>query len=634
MPTSAPYGTWKSPISAAMLAAETIAVSAPQVDGPDLYWAERRPAERGRTAIVRRRSDGTVEDAVPEGFNARTRVHEYGGVPYLAARGILLASEFADQRVYRLDGGAPRAITPEPAGAAEDRYADLVLHGSYVIAVRERHGGGEPVNELVSFPVDGSAAPRVIASGHDFYASPRCSPDGASLAWLTWDHPRMPWEGTELWVADLATDGTLRRPRLVAGGPRESVFQPEWSPAGELHWVSDATGWWNLYRDGTPVAPMEAEIGVPQWMFGMRSYAFLGDGRIVAAVTEDGRQRLVVIDGGALRQVTCSHDTVLPFLASSNRRVWTVAGDAATPLGIVGLDVDTGEATVARRNFAVALDDGYFSRPATIQAPTTGGAVTHAFYYAPQHPEYVGPDGERPPLLVISHGGPTAATHTDLSLQIQFWTTRGFGVVDVNYRGSAGYGRAYREALEGAWGIVDTDDCIAAARHLADRGMVDGGRMAIRGGSAGGYTTLCALAFHDVFAAGASYYGVADLASLAEHTHKFESRYLDSLVGPLPDAADVYAARSPLLHADGISCPVLLLQGADDEVVPPAQAEVMVAALAARGVPHAYLLFEGESHGFRRAENVVAALGTELAFYGQVLGFTPEGDVPELVLDA
>ncbi len=628
----APYGSWESPISPAMLAEDAVSVASPQVVDEDVYWTERRPTEGGRTAIVRRRK-GRVEDVTPASFDARTRIHEYGGTSYLAEPGGVLAMEFDDQRVYRIVDGVATPLTPEPDIPAGDRYADLVRHGDLVLAVRERHGDtAEPRNELVVFPAAGGEV-SVIASGHDFYSSPRRSPDGARLAWLTWDHPRMPWEGTELWLADLRAGGTLGEATLVAGGPSESIFQPEWGPDGGLYWASDATGWWNLYRNGEPVAPIEAEIGAPQWVFGLARYEFLDDGRLVAVVTESGVQRLAVVEGGHYRFVATDHDTLVPYVAVEGRKVWLVAGDAATPLGVVGIDVDGGAADVVRRNHDVSIDAGYFSMPERIAAPSTGGATTHAFYYPPANPDFAAPDGELPPLIVMSHGGPTSATTTELKLAIQVWTSRGFGVVDVNYRGSTGYGRAYRAALEGQWGIVDTADCIAAARHLATTGRIDGSRMAIKGGSAGGYTTLCALAFHDVFAAGVSYFGVADLAALAEHTHKFESRYLDSMVGPYPEAADVYRARSPIHHAEGISCPVLVLQGSEDRVVPPAQAEVMVEALAARGIPHAYLLFEGEGHGFRRAENIIASVAAELSFYSQVFGFEPAGEVPRLELD-
>ncbi len=631
MVTVAPYGSWESPVSLEMLAEDTVVIAAPQVVDGDVYWTERRPAEGGRTAIVRRTEAG-IEEVTPPDFNARTRIHEYGGVPYLAGTDEVLAVRFEDQRIYRIAGGSAAPLTPEPVIDAGERFGDLVRHGDAIIAVRERHrSDGEPVNELVAVPASGGT-PAIITGGHDFYSSPRISPDGSQLAWLTWDHPRMPWDGTELWVARLDNEGTLATPQRVAGGPTESIFQPEWGPDGVLYWASDGSGWWNLVRDDAAIAPIEAEIGTAQWVFGMARYAVLDDGRIATVVTADGRQRIALVTGSQYHSIEFAHDTVAPYLAVDGTTLWCVAGDAATPMGLVGVDVDSGQVDVVRHNFTTSIDPAYFSMPEAIEAPTTGGGITHAFYYPPANPEFVAPEGELPPLIVMSHGGPTAATTTDLDLAIQFWTTRGFAVVDVNYRGSIGYGREYRAALEGQWGIVDTDDCIAAARHLADIEQVDARRMAIRGGSAGGYTTLCALAFHDVFAAGASYFGVADCAALAEHTHKFESRYLDSMIGPYPQAADLYRARSPLHHAEGISCPVLLLQGADDKVVLPEQAEVMVQALSRRGIPHAYILFAGEGHGFRKAENIIAANGAELSFYGQVFGFAPAGDVPRIAL--
>ena len=581
-----------------------------------------------------RRVDGGAEEVTPPGFNARTRIHEYGGVPYLVDGDGVLAAAFEDQRLYRIVDRSATPVTPEPAIPGGFRYGDMVRHGDHVIAVRERHlVDAEPANALVAFPASGGE-PVEIASGHDFYSSPRVSPDGTQLAWLTWDHPRMPWDGTELWVANLTADAQLGTPRCVAGTPTESIFQPEWGPDGALCWASDRSGWWNLYRNGAPIAPISAEIGTAQWVFGLSRYAFLDDGRLVAVVTEEGRQRIALVADGRYDYLDVSHDTVQPYLAVEGNRLWCVAGDSATAPGVVGIDIDSGQVDVVARNFDAGIDASYFSPPEVITAPTSGEAVTHAFFYPPRNPRFAAADGELPPLIVMSHGGPTAATTADLDLGIQFWTTRGFAVVDVNYRGSIGYGRGYRAALEGEWGIVDTADCIAAALHLGATRRVDTDRMAIRGGSAGGYTTLCALAFHDVFAAGASYFGVADCAALAEHTHKFESRYLDSLIGPYPEDAARYRARSPLHHAADIACPVLLLQGADDKVVLPGQAEVMVEALARRGVPHAYVLFEGEGHGFRSAENIVAAHAAELSFYGQVFGFTPADDVPQLELSA
>lgn len=631
MATISPYGSWRSPITLDLLTAGSVKLDQIATDGDDVYWTEGRSEEGGRTAIVRREPDGGLVDVTPPGFDARTRVHEYGGGGFAVAAGVVIASSFDDQRVYRLDGGDAVPITPEPRLPSGDRYGDLTIHGDVVIAVRERHHEEEePVNELVVFPLDGSAPPSVIMAGNDFYSSPRVSPEGGRLAWLVWDHPNMPWDGTELWVGALDDDGSVSEPERVAGGPAESIFQPEWSPSGELHWVSDRSGWWNLYRlfDGEPgdLYPEEVDFGTPQWGLGMRRYVFEPDGAIICIYDIDGHQHLGRFFDGGLTRLRIGCDAIRSTIAIAAGRVWIIAGGATAPLSVLAVDVSGGTETV-RRGSEIDLPPGFVSVPETIEFPTSGGATVHAFWYPPANPEFTGPAGERPPLLVVSHGGPTSQARTDLDIELQFWTSRGFAVVDVNYRGSSGYGRPYRDALKRQWGIVDTVDCIAAAHHLAAGGHVDPERMAIRGGSAGGYTTLCALTFHDDFAAGASYYGVGDLMALAEDTHKFESRYLDGLVGAYPEDEDTYVLRSPLFHADEISCPVILLQGLDDTVVPPEQAEAMVAALDAGGVPYAYLEFEGEGHGFRKAETIRRATAAELSFYGQVFDFEPADEI-------
>ena len=628
MTVTAPYGSWESPITISMLTEAGTPVGGVKTDGGDLYWTESRALEGGRIAIVRKDAHGVVADVVPEGFNSRSRVHEYGGGSYAVRDGVLISCDFADQRVYRIEGGVATVITPEPKVPAGDRYGDFEFHGDRVICVRERHRDGkEAANSLVAFPVDGSDKPRVVVKGHDFFSTPRVSPDGTRLAWLSWNHPRMPWDGTELWCAALAEDGSITEPELVAGGENESVFQPEWSPDGILHFVSDRTGWWNLFRlvDGNVEAVhlMDADFGLPQWVLGMSRYGFLPNDRLAAVYVEDGFDRIGVLEGDSLLPVPTPFDYIGSSLSTCGDQVFLTAGSGSSPMAVVRVDVDTEAIRVVKNSLEMDLDPALISLPEPIEFPTTDNQVAHAFYYPPRHPGFVGPDYEQPPLLVISHGGPTARTSPDLDLGIQFWTSRGFAVVDVNYRGSSGYGREYRNALRGKWGIVDLDDCINAALFLADAGHVDGERMAIRGGSAGGYTTLCALAFADVFAAGASYFGVGDLAALATDTHKFESRYLDSMIGPYPEAADVYEERSPLANVDGFSCPVILLQGLEDRVVPPAQAEEIVAALDAKGIPHAYVAFEGEGHGFRKAENIERAREVELYFYSRVFRFDP-----------
>ena len=645
VPQAAPYGGWRSPISAADIASSAVPLSAPELVGRDVYWLEGKPLEGGRTVVVRLHADGSRQELTPAPLNVRTRVHEYGGGAYLVSNDTLFFSNFADQRLYRQDADeAPRPITPEPAVPAGVRYADAqaAADGRWLICVRERHAADEvteAVNELAVLAADASSdgftEGRAIAAGHDFYSSPRISPDGRRLAWLCWDHPRMPWDGTELWVADLASDGSPSNARRVAGGPEESIFQPEWSAfesePGTLYFVSDRTGWWNLYRltDGAaqaePLAPIEAEFGAPQWTFGMSSYAFLADGRLACVMSQNGFDHIAFVRPGSSQAVELAD---LPFTAisrqirASGNTLVFVAASPTEASAVIRMDATSGACEVLRRSLEAPPDSGYVSRPRAIAFPTDGGRATaYAIYYPPTNADFVGAPGELPPLIVESHGGPTSMTLAQFAMGTQYWTSRGFGVVDVNYGGSSGYGRAYRERLRGEWGIVDTQDCISAARHLAASGEVDGRRLAIRGGSAGGYTTLCALVFHDDFAAGASYYGVADCEALATDTHKFESRYMDGLIGPYPAAREVYYARSPIHFADRLGCPVILFQGLEDRVVPPSQAEMMVAALRAKHLPVAYLAFEGEQHGFRKAETIQRTLEAELYFYAQVFKF-------------
>lgn len=641
--TAAPYGSWESALTAEDIARGEIPLGQVEVDGEDVYWLEGRPLEGGRSVLVRQAADGSREVLTPSGFNVRTRVHEYGGGAYLLRAGTVWFSNFADQRLYRQDrGAAPRPITPElplPCGA---RYADgrLTSDGNLILCVRELHAEGrEPLNEIVALRADGSGEPRAIVTGSDFYASPRISPDGRRLAWLSWDHPRMPWDGTLLWVADLAADGTVSGARQAAGGEAESIFQPEWSPEGELHFVSDRTGWWNLYcvRDGRPVAlaPMEAEFGCPQWSLGISRYAFLGDGSIACAYIREGREHLGILRPGAgrVQRLDAPLCEIRSLRSTAAGRLAFVGASPTAGAAVQTLDPSTGAVAVLRTGLDFTMDAACISVARPIEFPTEAGRRAFALFYPPRNPAFVGPPGERPPLLVMSHGGPTSMAGAGFDPQIQFWTSRGFAVVDVNYGGSSGYGREYRQRLKGAWGIVDVDDCVNAARSLADRGEVDGRRMAIRGGSAGGYTALCALAFRDCFAAGASYYGIADLEALAKDTHKFESRYLDGLVAPYPAGRDIYVARSPVHFVDRVSCPVILFQGLDDPVVPPAQAEAMAAALRRKRLPVAYLSFPGEQHGFRKAETIRRTLEAELYFYSRIFGFRPAGTIEPIDIE-
>jgi len=615
---AAPFGSWSSPIAAAAVARAGVRLGEPALgeDG-SAWWLERRPLEGGRTAIVR---EG--DDVTPPEFNVRTRVHEYGGGAWLLHGKTAFFSHWDDQRLYRLaPGGSPVPITPD----GPYRYADgrALPGGAAIVCVRETHGDGEPVNEVVQVPADGGGSPEPIASGRDFYAAPRPSPDGRVLCWLCWDHPNMPWDGCELWVDE----------RRVAGGPDESIWQPEWSPAGELHWVSDRTGWWNLYSESRQLTDERAELGMPHWQFGGSTYAFLEDGTIACIRVERAVARLHLLRRGRLEDVGLPYTSFgYPCLRARGERLIFVAASPVQEPAVITWSEGEGPSEL-RRASDEPLDRALVSIPRAIEFESAGGRTAHAFYYPPDSPNFEGPDDERPPLIVQIHGGPTAHAEPELDPATIFWTSRGVGVVDVNYGGSTGFGREYRNLLRGAWGIVDVEDCIAAAHHLAAEGEVDGRRLAIHGGSAGGYTTLCALAFHpDAFAAGASYYGVADAATLARDTHKFESRYLDRLIGPWPAAEELYRERSPIHFADRIRASVLLLQGLEDEVVPPAQAQEMAAALRRSGVPHAVLMFEGEQHGFRRAETIIRSLEAELSFYGQVFRFQPADQIEEVQL--
>jgi dipeptidyl aminopeptidase/acylaminoacyl peptidase len=638
------YGAWPSPITSALIVQAAASLGEVQRDGDEVWWSELRPSEGGRVQIVRRGSDGVLADMLPEHCSARTRVHEYGGGAWWVHRGVLFFGNWEDQRLYRVDpGGSPTPITPEPAIPHGDRYADGIVTGDgrWIVCVREHHDdGGEARNEIVALPADGSGDVTVLVTGPDFVSNPRLAPDGGTLCWLQWDHPNMPWDETELWVGRFDLDGAapaVGGAQRLAGGHRESLFQPEWRDDGALHVVSDRTGWWNLYRvDGATlvgVAPVAGEVGVPQWVFRQSRYAFLDDGSTICAVAANGFDRLCVLRPGA----GTLDDLAVPYTAISSV---TSLGDRVALVGATPVEepavvtVDAGSTLeVIRPPRDLGLDRALLSTPRPVDFPSAGGRTSHALFYAPKNPDAEAPEDEKPPLLVVIHGGPTSAARPMLSLSVQYWTSRGFAVVDVNYGGSTGYGREYRDLLQGSWGVVDVEDCVHVARGLADQGEVDGDRLAIRGGSAGGYTTLAALAFHDTFAAGASHYGVADLEALATDTHKFESRYLDGMIGPYPQARDVYVARSPIHHTDGFSRPLIVFQGLEDAVVPPNQAEMIVDALRRKGVPVAYVPFVGEQHGFRRAENIRRALDGELYFYGRVFGFTPADDLEPVEID-
>ncbi len=629
-PRVAPYGSWKSPITAELVASKAVQLGQVRLDGDTIFWVELRPAESGRNVLVRRTPDGRIADVTPAAFNVRTLAHEYGGAAYTVDRGTVYFSSYADQRLYRQDPGAePRLIT----SAGERRYADGTIDArrGRMIGVLEDHSskGRQAVNSIVAIPLDGQGEPRVLISGNDFYSNPRISPDGGRLAWLTWNHPNMPWDGTELWLADVGPDGSVKNARRVAGGEEESIFQPDWAPNGVLHFVSDRTGWWNLYRwrdqRAEPVVQGNAEFGRPQWVFGMSTYAFESERRILCIVSERGIDRLASIDTRTLELQTIDtpYSRFGEAIQAGRGRAVFVAGSPTEFPAVIAWDLAKRRGEVLRRSIEVPVDPGYLSIPEAIEFPTEGGLSAHAFFYPPCNRDYAAPPDGLPPLLVMSHGGPTSATSTVLNLGIQYWTSRGFAVVDVNYGGSTGYGRAYRQRLNELWGVVDVDDCTNAARFLIRRGQVDAASVAIRGGSAGGYTTLCAITFRDFFRAAASHFGVSDLELLARDTHKFESRYLDRLIGPYPERRDLYRERSPINFLDRVSCPVIIFQGLEDKIVPPNQSELIVAALRKRGTPVAYVPFEGEQHGFRRAESIKRALEGELYFYSRIFGFAP-----------
>jgi dipeptidyl aminopeptidase/acylaminoacyl peptidase len=661
----APHGSWPTPITSELVVRAAASPGGIALDGDTVTWSEQRPGEGGRTQLVRRAGDGPPVDLLPEGFNARTAVHEYGGGAWWVAGGAVWFANWSDQRLHRLepDGAtAPVAETPEPAVPRGDRWADGApdVTGRWMLVVREHHptGGGpaEVVNEVVVLDATGEVAPRALVTGPDFVSDPRCSPDGRRLCWLQWSHPDMPWDGAELCVADLRPTEigpALAHPEVVAGRPDaapgghgdgEMVFQPRWAPDGSLWFVSDRSGWSNLYRwvpdvGGSPatsgrveaMVTLAGEIGVPQWVFGQSRYDFLSGDRAVFAYGRDGLDHLGVrLPDGRVVDLDLPYTSVASVQADGDRAVFVGASATAEP-AVVSVRIDAAgaaaEPEVLRPPRDLGLAPGWFSVPESIDFPTSGGRTAHALFYPPANPEVTPPAGEAPPLLVLIHGGPTSAARAMLQLGTQYWTSRGFAVVDVNYGGSTGYGRAYRNQLRDNWGVVDLDDCEAAARWLGEQGRVDPARLCIRGGSAGGYTTLAALAFRDTFAAGASHFGVADLEALATETHKFESRYLDGLVGPYPERRDLYVGRSPIHHVEGFDRPLIVLQGLEDEVVPPNQAEMIVAALRAKGVPVAYVTFEGEQHGFRQAPNIRRALDAELSFYAQVFGFDlPPGE--------
>ena len=621
-PKVLPYGSWTSPITEKSLVGGAAVPGEVTVDGGEVYWIELSPKQGGRYGLWALR-DGEVQELVREPFNVRTRVHEYGGGSYLVHGQTVYFSNFADQLVYRFSPGSD----PVPMTRPGLRYADYVLDKgrNRLVGICEDHtvAGRLPTNTVATLGLDGAPA-RTLASGNDFYSSPRIDPTGRKLAWVTWNFPEMPWDGTELWVGEFAADGSIARKALVAGGKEESVINPEWSPDGVLHFLSDKSGFWNLYRwegKAEKVWSMDAVIGRPQWGFRMSAFDFDGSGRIVFSFCREGTWNLGLADSSTGRMKSArSPYSDISSLRASGEYAYFIGGSPTEPPSVVRLGVADGKVRVIRRP-KVPPFRGFLSMPKHVKFTTTGGKKAYALLYLPSNRGFRGPKGMRPPLIVQSHGGPTSQAASHLDLGIQYWTSRGFAFLDVNYGGSSGYGREYRMRLIGIWGVVDVDDCCNGARAMAKLGLVDGRRLIIRGGSAGGYTTLCALAFRKTFMAGASYFGVSDAEALAKDTHKFESRYGDNLIAPYPERKDTYYERSPIHFVDNMSSPIIFFQGKEDVVVPPAQAERMVASLKKRGVPVAYLAFEGEQHGFRKAETIIRTRKAELYFYSRVFGF-------------
>ena len=622
-----------------MAASSSKAILALEADGDNLYWLESRPLDAGRYVVVRRNAEGDKQDVTDAGFNVRTRVHEYGGASFVVAGSTVVFSNFADQGLYAQEPQRePRLLSMSD----QVRYADCEYDStrSRLICVREDHReAGEAINAIAAVDLGGSRGDgTVLWGGSDFVAYPRLNADGTRLAWLSWDHPNMPWDNVALWVAELDVDGNLHDPRQLNAGVEESLLQPAWADDGTLYFLSDRSGWWNVHRwDGRAISPVHevsAELGGPLWSLGTKFFALISSKQALVGYHDANGEGIGVLalDDGELTPIE------LPFVSYQDllvrrQQAYFVAGREDAPAVIVELNLASGKHRIVHESGERAVDERHLSRGQPIEFPTADGLSAHAYYYPPVNGDFTPPEDERPPLMVLMHGGPTSASGSSFSIAKQFWTSRGIAVVDVNYRGSSGYGRAYRQQLNGRWGVVDVQDAVAATRYAVDRGLADPNRLLIRGGSAGGFTTLAALAFTDVFAAGANYFGVSDLEALAKDTHKFESRYLDSIVGPYPERSDLYKERSPINALDGFTSPLITFQGLEDRVVPPDQSEMIYEALKSKGVPTAYVPFEGEQHGFRKSENIVISLETELYFYGKVLGFEPAGELTTVHID-
>lgn len=628
------YGSWKSPITSDLIVSRTIGIYEITVSEEDVYWLEKHPQEKGRNLIVGCSDEGVTRRITPTPFSVRSKVHEYGGGSYVVHKDVAYFSNYSDGRIYQqVPNKLPEALTNN----LHQRYADIIVDQDRdrLICVCEDHSEnyyadfGEAKNSIIAVN-SGTGKIQNLIEGHDFYSSPRLSHDGKQLAWLSWDHPDMPWDSTYLWIASVDDDGSIRKPKLVAGGKSESICEPKWSSDGKLYFVSDRTNWWNIYRlntDGTVeiLHQMAAEFAYPHWVFGLSTYAFVGDNQLVCAYSCNGSWNLGVIELEIKKftEIKTRYTDISYLQGTAKGFAVFIGGSPTEATAVIKLDLNTGQEQVLKQTGDLTIDLGYLSLPEAIAFSTEDNLTAYAWYYPPTNKDYSLPTGELPPLIVKSHGGPTAAASVDLNLRIQYWTSRGFGYLDVNYGGSIGYGREYRQRLDGKWGIVDLDDCVNAAKYLVEQGRVDKNRLIIAGSSAGGYTTLAALTFRDTFNAGASYYGVSNLEILAQDTHKFESRYLDRLIGKYPEDRKIYQERSPIHHTKHLDCPVIFFQGLEDKVVPPNQAEMMFNAIREKGLPVAYVAFKEEAHGFRMSENIKKALDSEFYFYSCVFGFQP-----------
>lgn len=634
-----PYGSWKSPVTMNMILADSVRFYELSLDNESIYWLEGRPQENGRCVVVKRSLCGEVSDQFPTPFNARSRVHEYGGGAFLVYDGVIYFSHFNDQRIYC------KKMYAEPFPITEVEkyfYSDFRYDRKRdrLICIREDHRNTkrEPINTIISIDLKIPYKVEVLATGKDFYSSPRISLDGEQLTWLSWDHPNMPWDGCEVFIAKILNNGYLDDPILVAGGLEESIFQPEWSPDNILHFISDRTGWWNIYRYKNnkvePLYPMEAEFGQPQWVFGMSKYGFESEHSIICTYSQKGVWNMARLNmaNKSLEKIDTPYTAIENVHVDAGKVVF-LGGSPTEENAVISMDLKNKEIKIIRKPNALIIDAAYLSVPETIEFPTEDNLKAHGFFYAPKNKDFTGPLGGLPPLISIIHGGPTSATDSVLDYRIQFWTSRGFAVFDINYSGSTGYGTDYRRRLNGRWGVVDLNDCENGARYLADKGYVDFNKMAIRGGSAGGYTVLRALTFSQIYKTGASYYGVSDLEGLAKDTHKFESRYLDKIIGPYLESAHLYRDRSPIYHLDKLGKPIIFFQGLEDKIVPPSQAKMMVEALRKKGVPVAYIAFEDEQHGFRQAKYIKRATEAELYFYSKIFGFEPADCMEPVTID-